>query len=128
MGIAGAAVATAAGQIRNIGRCKKTLSSAIYFGLVWFWMTFPVTEVITSAVGVRSCVIVGRSADWVLKDYENMVRIFIHAPEEYRISRGMEVYGDSREEAKKNILRSDRNCPSNSSSFFTLHRKTCMLE
>lgn len=55
-----------------------------------------------------SCVIVGRSADYVLKDYENVVRIFIHAPEEYRLHRVMEVYGDSAEEAEKNIHRSDR--------------------
>lgn len=55
-----------------------------------------------------SCVIVGRSADYVLKDYENVVRIFIHAPEEYRLHRVMEVYGDSTEEAEKNIHRSDR--------------------
>ena len=54
-----------------------------------------------------SCVIVGRAADYVLNDYENVVRIFIHAPEEYRIGRVMEVYGDTREEAVKNIHRSD---------------------
>ena len=55
-----------------------------------------------------SCVIVGRAADYVLKDRDNLVRIFIHAPEEYRIGRVMEVYGDSREEAEDNIRRSDK--------------------
>lgn len=55
-----------------------------------------------------SCVIVGRAADHVLKDRDNVVRIFIYAPEEYRIRRVMEVYGDSREEAKDNIRRSDK--------------------
>ncbi len=55
-----------------------------------------------------SCVIVGRAADYVLKDRGNVVRIFIHAPEEYRIGRVMEVYGDSREEAQDNIHRSDK--------------------
>ena len=54
-----------------------------------------------------SCVIVGRAADYVLKDHKNVVRIFIHAPKEYRIDRVMEVYGDTREEAEKNIRRSD---------------------
>ncbi|MBQ8684918.1 MAG: cytidylate kinase family protein [Clostridia bacterium] len=54
-----------------------------------------------------SCVIVGRAADFVLRDYENVVRIFISAPEEYRIKRVMEVYGDSEEKAKRNIRRSD---------------------
>lgn len=54
-----------------------------------------------------SCVIVGRAADYVLRDYEDVVRIFISAPEEYRIKRIMEVYGDSEAEAKKNVRRSD---------------------
>ena len=54
-----------------------------------------------------SCVIVGRAADYVLRDYENVVRIFIYAPEEYKIRRVMEIYGDSAEEAKRNVRRSD---------------------
>ncbi len=55
-----------------------------------------------------SCVIVGRAADHVLKDDPNVVRIFIHAPMEYRIGRVMEVYGDTREQAERNIARSDK--------------------
>ena len=54
-----------------------------------------------------SCVIVGRAADYILKDYDDLVRIFIYAPEEYRIKRIMEVYGDSADDAKKNVRRSD---------------------
>ena len=54
-----------------------------------------------------SCVIVGRAADYVLRDYKNIVRIFIYAPEAYRTERIMEVYGDSIGEAKRNINRSD---------------------
>lgn len=54
-----------------------------------------------------SCVIVGRAADYVLKDNNDVVRIFIRAPREYRIGRVMEVYGDTREEAERNIQRSD---------------------
>lgn len=54
-----------------------------------------------------SCVIVGRAADFVLSDRKDVVRIFIHAPLEYRIGRVMEVYGDTREEAERNIARAD---------------------
>ncbi len=54
-----------------------------------------------------SCVIVGRAADYVLRNYEDVVSIFIYAPETSRIQRVMEVYGDSMEEARKNIRRSD---------------------
>lgn len=38
-----------------------------------------------------SCVIVGRAADYVLKDYKNVIRVFVHAPLEYRIGRIGEV-------------------------------------
>lgn len=76
------------------------------------------TEVVQQAVAAQdkvirkiadngSCVIVGRAADYVLRNYEDVVRIFIYAPEAYRTKRVMEVYGDTVQEAKKNIRRSD---------------------
>lgn len=55
-----------------------------------------------------SCVIVGRAADYVLRDCENVIRIFVHAPKEYRIKRLYEVYGDTPKEARRNIRRSDK--------------------
>ena len=55
-----------------------------------------------------SCVIVGRAADYVLKDHPDVVRIFIHAPEDYRMGRVHEVYGDTPQEARENIRRSDK--------------------
>ncbi|MBQ7343179.1 MAG: cytidylate kinase family protein [Clostridia bacterium] len=76
------------------------------------------TDVIQQAVAAQdkvikmiadqgSCVIVGRAADHVLRDNPNLLRVFIYAPEEFRIGRIMEVYGDTREEAIKYIRRSD---------------------
>lgn len=76
------------------------------------------TEVVQQAIAAQdrvireianqgSCVIVGRAADYVLRDYDNVVRIFIYAPEDYKIKRVMEVYGDTPEEAKRNVHHSD---------------------
>ena len=76
------------------------------------------TEVVQQAVTAQdkvirmiadngSCVIVGRAADYVLREYADVVRIFIYAPESYRIKRVMKIYGDSEEEAGKNIRHSD---------------------
>ncbi|MCD8074592.1 MAG: MATE family efflux transporter [Lachnospiraceae bacterium] len=65
-------------------------------------------KVIEKIADNGSCVIVGRAADYVLKDRTHVVRIFIHAPEEYRINQVMNIYGDSREEAADNIRRSDK--------------------
>lgn len=53
-----------------------------------------------------SCVIVGCAADYVLKDYA-LLRVFVYAPEEFKIGRIMEIYGDSKSEAVRNIKRSD---------------------
>ena len=54
-----------------------------------------------------SCIIVGRAADYVLRNRENVVRIFIHAPRSYRVKKVMEMYGDTEQEGKKSIARSD---------------------
>ncbi|MBD5105279.1 MAG: MATE family efflux transporter [Ruminococcaceae bacterium] len=64
-------------------------------------------KVIRKIADNGSCVIVGRAADHVLRDYEDTVRVFIYADADYKIGRVMEVYGDSAEEAKRNIHRSD---------------------
>lgn len=64
-------------------------------------------RVIHKIADAGSCVIVGRAADYVLRDYKDIIRIFIYAPEDYRIKRVMEIYGDNMHEAKKNIHRSD---------------------
>ena len=64
-------------------------------------------RVIKKIADEGSCVIVGRAADHVLKGYDDVINVFIYAPEDYRISRIMEVYGDDYETAKKNIRHSD---------------------
>lgn len=65
-------------------------------------------KIIRKIADSGSCVIVGRAAGYVLRDYDNVVRIFVHAPKKYRTQRVMEIYGDTPAEAKKNIHRSDK--------------------
>lgn len=64
-------------------------------------------KVIRKIADNGSCVIVGRAADYVLRNYENVARVFIYADEDYKITRVMEVYGDDIKHAKENISRSD---------------------
>lgn len=66
-------------------------------------------KVIKEVASKGSCVIVGRAADYVLRNNKNLVRIFIYAPEDYRIQSIMEMYNDSKADAKKNIHKSDKN-------------------
>ncbi len=56
-----------------------------------------------------SCVIVGRAADYVLRENKNLIRIFIYAKKEYRVQKIMEMYHDSYQDSLKNIERSDKN-------------------
>ena len=54
-----------------------------------------------------ACVIVGRAANHVLWNYENVIKVYLYAPEEYRIDKIQEMYGDTKEEARKHMHRSD---------------------
>ncbi len=66
-------------------------------------------KVIKKIASHGSCVIVGRAADYVLRNNKNVVKIFIYAPEEYRIKSIMEMYNDTKSDAKKNMHKSDKN-------------------
>lgn len=66
-------------------------------------------KVIKKIASHGSCVIVGRAADYVLRNNKNVVKIFIYASEDYRIKSIMEMYGDNKATAKKNITKSDKN-------------------
>lgn len=64
-------------------------------------------EIIREIADHGSCVIVGRAADHVLRDHDNVIRVFFHAPRDYRVRKVMEMYGDDREAALRNIRHSD---------------------
>lgn len=54
------------------------------------------------------CVIVGRCADYVLKDLPHVTHVFLYASTEKRIERIMRVEGISREEAKELVRKTDK--------------------
>lgn len=56
-----------------------------------------------------SCVIVGRAADYVLRNQKQLLRVFIYAPKDFRTKNIMEMYGDDEKSARKNIERADKN-------------------
>ena len=64
-------------------------------------------KVIRKIADAGACVIVGRAADHVLHGYRDVVRVFIYAPEDFRIANIQKMYGDSMEEARQHMLRSD---------------------
>jgi cytidylate kinase len=52
-------------------------------------------RIIRKIADAGSCVIVGRAAGYVLLDHSNAVKVFIHAPEEYRTAQVMKAFGDT---------------------------------
>ncbi|MDO4283040.1 MAG: MATE family efflux transporter [Clostridia bacterium] len=66
------------------------------------------SETIRLIASENNCVIVGRGADYILKDYPNLIKIFLYAPLEYRINKVKEIYKDNDKEAKKFVLNSDK--------------------
>ena len=53
------------------------------------------------------CVIVGRGADYILKDRADCLRVYIHADEELRAKRVLEVYGEREEPISKRLSDKD---------------------
>lgn len=56
----------------------------------------------------ESYVCVGRACDFVLKDYPNVLKVFIYAPENVCIEREMERQGISRKDAEKYVQSNNR--------------------
>ena len=54
------------------------------------------------------CVIVGRCADYVLKDYPNVVSVFVHADRKFCLDRSMERHSMTEKEMQKYIEKTDR--------------------
>lgn len=65
-------------------------------------------KIIKELAEKESCVIIGRCADFVLKDCTNVMSVFIHAPKEYCIRRGMERNSMSEKEMEKFIAKTDK--------------------
>ena len=63
------------------------------------------SELIKKLAEEDSCVIIGRCADFILKDKENVLKIFIYSDMEGKIARAKEYYGLDSEKAKKEIKR-----------------------
>ncbi len=65
-------------------------------------------QIIKKLADEGPCVIVGRCADYVLKDRENCVNIFIHANMEYRKLRAIEIHDVKKNKAEQIINKTDK--------------------
>jgi len=65
-------------------------------------------ELIKEVADKESCVIIGRCADFVLQDRENVIKVFIFSSKEDKIKRATEIYGLDKNKAEKEIKRIDK--------------------
>lgn len=66
------------------------------------------TKVIKKIANISNVVIIGRSADYILRENKNLIKIFIYASMDYKIENVMKNYGDNEKQAKNHILDSDK--------------------
>ena len=56
----------------------------------------------------KPCVIVGRCADYILKDFDDVFNVFIHADMEFRKDRIVRLYGESENKPEKRLVEKDK--------------------
>ena len=65
-------------------------------------------KIIKELADTESCIIIGRCADFVLKDNENVVKLFVHAPHENCIKNVMDVTSKNEKDSEKLIEKIDK--------------------
>lgn len=66
------------------------------------------SDIIKKVAAEGPCVIIGRCADYVLKDEPRVINVFIHSDLENRIKRAVTYYGLEQEKAKSIITKTDK--------------------
>ena len=64
-------------------------------------------EIIRSLAVSKSCIIVGKCADYVLEGYERVIRVYVDAPREACIESIINKMGVTKEEANRLIVKTD---------------------
>lgn len=93
-------------QKRNI---LDTLNSGYYAGLNNSDELFiKESELIKEVADKESCVIIGRCSDFILKDRENVLKVFVYSDIEDKIKRATKIYGLDKKKAEKELKRIDK--------------------
>lgn len=65
-------------------------------------------KIIRKLAEEESCIIVGRCADFVLKDYDNVLSVFVHAPHDFCMEQAAKKHSMSAKELDKFIQKTDK--------------------
>mgnify|MGYP004466837725 CR=1 FL=1 len=93
-------------QKRNV---LSVLNNGYYFGMDNADELFiKESEMIKEIAQKESCVIIGRCADFILKDRKDVVKVYVYSDMKDKIKRATEFYGFNKEKAEKEIKRIDK--------------------
>jgi len=63
---------------------------------------------LTNPETMEPCVIVGRCADYILRDRDDVLNVFVHAPIPYRADRIVRLYGESDKSPEQRLKEKDK--------------------
>ena len=66
-------------------------------------------HIIERLAKTESCIIVGKCADYILRDYDNVLSVFVHAPFEFCMEQAAKKHSLSEKELEKYIIKTDKN-------------------
>ena len=66
------------------------------------------SKIIRHLANYDACIIVSGCADYILEDYDNVLKVFIHAPLESRIKRVKNEYKEVHDDYKKYVTKRDK--------------------
>lgn len=64
-------------------------------------------KIILNLAQSESCIIVGKCADWILKDFDNVISVYVEAPRDFCLEKVMKKMDVSKETANNSIQKTD---------------------
>ena len=87
----------------------SSLNNGYYFGLNNSDELFlKESEMIKEIAERESCIIVGRCADYILRDRKNVLKVFVYSDMDDKVARAVKYYGMDEKKARKEIQRIDK--------------------
>ncbi len=97
-----------AGEYASSGSFLATLSSRAFGPTNEDYIWEIQYQIITELAEKESCVIVGRCADYILRDTADCLRVFIHADMDFRAKRIVQEYGERDISAEQRLKEKDK--------------------
>ena len=95
-------------DVKGVSTGRKAAGGPTKYTNLTDRMVYIQTQVVKKLAERSSCVIIGRCADYILRDRGDCLNVFIYAPEEVRIKTVCEFKGCTEEAARKLIEENDR--------------------